>query len=571
VLAFLRQYFPYFRDYRKQFLLGFLAMAVAAGSTAAVAYLVRPVLDDIFIAKNAAMLAVLPLLVIAAYAGKGLGTFAQVYFISYVGNDIIRRLKDHFLAHLLRLDMAFFNRNRGGELISRMVHDTNKVQQAVSVHIANFLREALTAAGLIAVVIYQSPKLAVIGLVVLPLAFWPLSLLARRMKRISKRVQEKMSDIIASLGEIFNSVEIVKANNTEALEQERVAAHNRAFFRSEMKRVKTAQSVNPMMELLGAFAGAGVIVVGGQSVISGELTVGAFFSFMTALFMLYTPIRQMSAIHNKFYEAIAANERINGYMALQPEVVDGTAELAEPIRSLAYEDVSLRYTEEWALRGVSTTLRERETVALVGPSGSGKSSFVNLLLRFFDPQEGRVLVNGRDLREFRVHSLRARLAIVTQRVYIFADTIAANVAYGQPPDRARVERALRHAHAWEFVERLPAGTETLLDESGTNLSGGQRQRIAIARALYTDPEVLVMDEATSALDNESERAITRALEEIRRERILVLIAHRPATLRLADRILVFEDGHLVGDGPEDELLATCAPFQRLQEHPAILR
>ena len=571
MLAFLRQYFPYFRDYRKQFLLGFLAMAVAAGSTAAVAYLVRPVLDDIFIAKNAAMLAVLPLLVIAAYAGKGLGTFAQVYFISYVGNDIIRRLKDHFLAHLLRLDMAFFNRNRGGELISRMVHDTNKVQQAVSVHIANFLREALTAAGLIAVVIYQSPKLAVIGLVVLPLAFWPLSLLARRMKRISKRVQEKMSDIIASLGEIFNSVEIVKANNTEALEQERVAAHNRAFFRSEMKRVKTAQSVNPMMELLGAFAGAGVIVVGGQSVISGELTVGAFFSFMTALFMLYTPIRQMSAIHNKFYEAIAANERINGYMALQPEVVDGTAELAEPIRSLAYEDVSLRYTEEWALRGVSTTLRERETVALVGPSGSGKSSFVNLLLRFFDPQEGRVLVNGRDLREFRVHSLRARLAIVTQRVYIFADTIAANVAYGQPPDRARVERALRHAHAWEFVERLPAGTETLLDESGTNLSGGQRQRIAIARALYTDPEVLVMDEATSALDNESERAITRALEEIRRERILVLIAHRPATLRLADRILVFEDGHLVGDGPEDELLATCAPFQRLQEHPAILR
>ena len=571
MLAFLRQYFPYFRDYRKQFLFGFLAMAVAAGSTAAVAYLVRPVLDDIFIAKNAAMLAVLPLLVIAAYAGKGLGTFAQVYFISYVGNDIIRRLKDHFLAHLLRLDMAFFNRNRGGELISRMVHDTNKVQQAVSVHIANFLREALTAAGLIAVVIYQSPKLAVIGLVVLPLAFWPLSLLARRMKRISKRVQEKMSDIIASLGEIFNSVEIVKANNTEALEQERVAAHNRAFFRSEMKRVKTAQSVNPMMELLGAFAGAGVIVVGGQSVISGELTVGAFFSFMTALFMLYTPIRQMSAIHNKFYEAIAANERINGYMALQPEVVDGSAELAEPIRSLAYEDVSLRYTEEWALHGVSTTLRERETVALVGPSGSGKSSFVNLLLRFFDPQEGRVLVNGRDLREFRVHSLRARLAIVTQRVYIFGDTIAANVAYGQPLDPDRVERALRHAHAWEFVERLPAGTDTLLDESGTNLSGGQRQRIAIARALYTDPEVLVMDEATSALDNESERAITRALEEIRHDRILILIAHRPATLRLADRILVFEDGHLVGDGPEDELLATCAPFQRLQEHPAILQ
>lgn len=570
MLDFFKQYAPYYRDYRLQFFLAFLAMGVSAASTASIAYLVKPVLDEIFINKNTEMLAVMPLLVVAAYAGKGLGYYAQIYYISYIGKDIIRRLKDEFLSHILRLDMQFFNKNLGGEMISRLVNDTNKIQMAVSNHVSNFLRELLTAIGLIGIVIYQSPKLAFFGLIVLPLAFYPLSILAKRMKKISRKVQEKTSDIVSSLGEIFNNIEIIKANTTENLEQNRVAKHNQAFFEAEMKVVKTSEAVNPLMELLGAFAAAGVIVIGGQEVIDGNLSVGAFFSFMTALFMLYTPIRQISSIYNKFQEALAANERVSGFLKIEPEIKDGEKKLEGKIASITLEALHLRYGQDMALINVNAEIPANTCVALVGQSGSGKSSLVNLLLRFYDPQEGRILINGEDLKHYTTHSIRSRISIVTQRVYIFNDTVAANVAYGEEMDEERVRFALQQAHAWNFVEKMEQGMETVLDEFGTNLSGGQRQRIAIARALYKNPEILVLDEATSALDNESEREITRALEEIKKERIVILIAHRPSTLKLADSIWVLESGQIVCSGSEEELLENCEVFQRLYRAPELM-
>lgn len=545
-------------------------MIVAAAATSSIAYLVKPVLDQIFVEKDREMLMILPFLVILAYAGKSIGTYIQTYYISYIGKDIVRRIRDRFLEHMLLLDMAFFGKYHGGDLTSRVVNDTNRIQAAVSNHVAVFIREMITAIGLIGIVIYQSPTLAFYSLVVMPLAFYPLSVLAQRMKKISHKSQEKNADILSSLSEIFNNIEIIKAHTSEKHEQERFAVHNLGFFKIEMKGVKTSEAVNPLMELMGAFAAALVIGIGGSEVIEGSLSIGAFFSFMTALFMLYTPIRQMSAIYNKLQDALAANERINHLMDLKPEIRSGPEILDTHIDRIEYKDVVLEYGEKRALNGIDVRIGQGDCVALVGASGGGKSSFVNLLLRFFDTTSGGIEINGRSIRDYSFESLRKQISIVTQRVYIFNDTVAQNVAYGQIMDEERIIESLKQAHAWEFVEQLEHGIHTTLDEFGANLSGGQRQRIAIARALYKKPQVLVFDEATSALDNESEREISRALEEIKRDKIVIIIAHRLSTIKMADTIHVFVGGKIVCSGPEPELLETCGHYKKLYQSSEIL-
>ena len=560
---FLRRLAPYLKDYKGRIALSFIGGLVGAAAYGAVMYLIKDVINEIFIAKDETMLRILPAVVIVLFFLVGIGRYVQVYELQWVGLDVVRRLRDRLLSHVLRFDLAFFSEYHGGELISRVTNDINRIRLAVSQQLAVVIRETLSAVAFVGVVIYLSPRLAFWGLVVLPLAVWPLAALAKRFKRIMHRSQEKDSDITSRLAEIFNNMEIIKAHSTEGFELERFERDNLEFRRINMKGVRTRELTNPLMEFLGAIAAAFVIWVGGHQVISGQMEAGDFIAFAVALFSLYNPIKRISQASNQMYEAVAASERIFDLLEREPTINSGSVTLDGPITSVVFDDVRLSYGEIPALRGVSLEVRAGETIALVGDSGGGKSSLVNLVLRFYDPTGGTIRINGTDARDLDLGQLRGRIGMVTQRVYIFNDTVAANVAYGRDFDAVQVEDALRKAGAWEFVGTMENGIHSVLAEFGTNLSGGQRQRLAIARAIYRDPDVLILDEATSALDNRSEAAIQRALAEIIRDRITFIIAHRLSTVDLADRIIVLKGGRIVGSGTKTELLRDCDEYRRL--------
>ncbi len=563
MLLLLRRLWPEIRQHRWRLVQAFVGAVFAAASAAASVYMIRYIMDDIFIAKNPRMLALLPPVLVVLYLIQGAGRYAQHYQIAWVGEDVVRQLRDRLLGHLLELDLAFFNRLRGGELISRVTNDITRVRATLTTHLPTAVEEAFKIVGFISVAIAQSPRLSFFGLVVLPAAAWPLAELARRMKRLSHRSQEKDSDITSRLAEVFNNMEIIKAHASERFELARFEKDNLEFRRINMKGVRVRELTSPVMELIGAIGVALVVWFGGQQILAGNLTSGQFTSFAAALFMLYTPIKRISKVANQMFEAVAASERIFDMLGREPEIRNGARTVDGRIESVAFDEVELHYGETRALAGVSFEVRRGETVALVGDSGGGKSSLVNLVLRLYDPSAGRVLVNGFDCRELDIGDLRSRIGIVTQRVYIFNDSVAANVAYGRDPDRDRIERALHQAGAWDFVSRLPGGIDATIDEFGANLSGGQRQRLAIARALYKDPDVLILDEATSALDNRSEAAIQEAISRILGRTVTFIIAHRLSTVSLADRIYVLRDGRVVGAGTEDELLASCAEYRRL--------
>jgi len=560
---FLRRLGPYLKDYKGRIALSFIGGLIGAAAYGAVMFLIKYVIEDVFIDPDPLMVKALPIAIIVLFFFVGAGRYLQVYELQWVGLDIVRRLRDRLLGHVITLDLEFFNRFHGGELISRVTNDINRVRMAVTQQIAVVIRESLIAIAFIVVVIIVNPKLAFWGLVVLPLAAWPLAALAKRFKRIMHRSQEKDSDITARLAEIFNNVEIIKAQTAEDFEIARFEAENLEFRRINMKGVRTRELTNPLMEFLGAIAAALVIWFGGREIMAGRMEFPEFMQFTVALFSIYNPIKRISQASNQMFEAVAASERIFDLLEREPSITSGDHAIKGPIDSVVFDDVHLRYGQIQALRGIDLEVTAGETVALVGDSGGGKTSLVNLVLRFYDPSEGMLRVNGVDARELDLAQLRGRIGVVTQRVYIFNDTVASNVAYGREADRERVEDALRKAGAWDFVSTMDGGIDAVLDEFGANLSGGQRQRLAIARAIYRDPDVLILDEATSALDNRSEAAIQRALSEIIRDRITFIIAHRLTTVDLADRILVLKAGRIVGEGTKTELLRDCEEYRRL--------
>lgn len=557
-----RLVFPYLKEYIPYFLLALLGMVISAIGTSASAYLVKPVLDEIFVNKDVELLYLLPYAIILVYAMKGGGKYIQVYYSALIGHDIIRRVRNRLLETLLGLDIAFFHRYRSGELISRNINDVERIRNIVSSMIPEIGRQILTAIGLLGVVIYQSPKLSFFALIVMPAIIFPLRIIARKLKKISHRSQETTSDITSKLSEIFNNIEMIKASVAEAFEHKKFTDFNYHFFKLNIKSVKTSELTGPLMEVVGAIGVAAVIIIGGKEVIDGSMSVGSFFSFMTALFMLYTPIKRVSAIYNQIQDALAASERILFIFDQQPSITSSENLPLISTQKLVFKDVTLKYAEKIALGGVSFEVKNGEKLALVGDSGGGKSSIVNLIPRFFDATSGSILLDGIDIKKFDLKSLRESISIVTQRVYIFNDTIAANVAYGKEIDEQKVFEALQQANALDFVEQM-GGVEAILDEHGTNLSGGQRQRIAIARALYVDPKILIFDEATSALDSKSEQKITDAIEHITKNRITIIIAHRLSTIKNADKIAVLRHGKIICIDNDDNLMKECEEYQRL--------
>lgn len=554
---------PYMKDYYPQFGLSFLGNILFALGTASTAYLIKPILDEIFITKDEHMLYTLPFIVVVVYFFKGIGRFMGVYFTSYIGGHIVHRLRSDMLGVLLDYDIDLFYKTQKGELISRISSDTLRISRLVSDAMPMIVREFFTTISLLGVVIYQSPKLAFFALIVLPGLAFPLSILARRMKRFSHKSQNLVADLTSRLNEIFHNIEIIKTSNAQKHEHERFVTNSLDFFKIDMKMVKTNELVGPLMELAGAIGVAAVIIVGGLEVIHDKMSVGTFFSFVTALFMVYTPIKSLMSQFNRLQDAAAASERIFDYLALRPTIKDGKKTL-ENVHCLEIRSVGLNYGDTQALKNINL-VNNKETIALVGQSGGGKSSLVSLLVRFFDPSEGEILINNTNIKEFSLSSLRDKIAFVTQKVFIFASSVSENVAYGKEIDEKRVIDALQKANAYDFVMALPDGINTKLDEGGANLSGGQKQRIAIARAFYKSPQILILDEATSALDNESEKLIKKSIKTLAKDKFTFIVAHRLSTIEHAKKIALLKNGQIVCFGDEAELLRSCDEYKTLKD------
>ncbi|MDA3043563.1 MULTISPECIES: ABC transporter ATP-binding protein [unclassified Campylobacter] len=559
----LTRFKPFLIDYKIQFALAFLGMIMTSLATSASAYLVKPVLDYIFVEKNTLYLYPLAFAIIAVFAMKSAGTFIQTYYTSFIGQDTVRRLRDLLVSKLIRLDLKFFNTHSTGELISRTMNDIERIRTVVSNMIPDFVTQIITIFGLLGVVIYNSPKLSFFALVVFPAAIYPLSRLAKRMKKVSRQSLEKTSDITSALNQIFTNIEIVKASNAQNFEVKHFEEENSKFFKLNLKAIITNSLVSPVMEMLGALGVAVVIIVGGKEVIEGKMSIGSFFSFLTALFMVYTPIKKVSSLHNKMQDATAATERTFELIDLEPAIIGGSLKMGD-ISTLSFENVSLSYDEKIALKDINFSVKKGQILALVGNSGGGKSSVVNLIMRYYDAKSGNILFDGNEISEFDIASLRDNIGFVSQRIYIFNDTIAANVSYGAEFDEERVINALRLANAYEFVAKMEDGINTLLSEFGANLSGGQRQRIAIARALYKNPQILIFDEATSALDNASEKEISSVIEKIKADKIVIVIAHRLSTIKNASQIAVVKNGEIIAMGDDETLSANCDEYRILK-------
>ena len=559
-----KQYLPYLMGYKRQFIFALIGMLTIAIAIVGTVQIIKPVLDDIFVEKDTTILGIIPFLLIVLFTLKGLGQYIQTYYMSHIGLDVVRKLRNDLVSHLTYQDMHFFQTMHTGEILSRITNDITRIQNVVTTMIPNFLREFMTIVALIIYAIYESPKLAFYFLIIIPLVLYPLSLLAKKMKRYSKLSQESTSDMTSHLGEIFSNIEVIKANSSQELEASKFEKENQNVFKYLLKQVKVNALTSPIMEILGSVAIGLVVYIGGTEVIEGRMSVGAFFAFATALFMLYTPIKKISKLYNQAQDAIVANERMFEFLNQKPTIVSGDIEIKGHINHISVLNTSLNYGDKTALKRVSAGVDRGESIALVGDSGAGKSSLVNLLVRFYDPSQGEIVINEKyNIKDLTLSSLHQRIAYVTQRIYIFNDTIAQNIAYGQKFNEEKIINALKKAYALEFIEQLKDGIHTMLSENGNNLSGGQRQRIALARAIYKEPNVLILDEATSALDNKSEALIQKALEELKPNMITITVAHRLSTIENSDAILVFKKGEIVCRGQHEDLINECQEYQKL--------
>ena len=558
-----KRYWPYIRGYKFQYVMVLIGILLTVTATAGTAQIMQPLMDNMFIKKEAEMLYIIPALLVGIYVIKSLGRYLQAVYNTYIGMHIVSRLRENLLDKIVHMDMQFLYTNRSGELISRITNDIARIQYFVSTMMPELVRESLTVIALVAYVIYLNATLAFWALFVMPILIFPLMKITRRLKRLSHRSQEKNADLMTRLTEVFNNSEIIKANATEEYEVTRFKNENEQFFKLNMKSTYTSELVSPLMEIIGAIGLAAVIFVGGQQVYSGSMSVGEFTAFLTAVGLVFQPLRRVSAIYSKIQDAQAASERVFHIFDIENEIKDGSISLDEAIKEVRFEDVTLNFSDKPALSHINLSINAGQTVALVGQSGGGKSSLVNLLLRFYDPSKGTITLNNRNLKEYTQDSLRNQIAAVSQRVYILQDTLAANVAYGHEIDEERVKEALQKADALEFVSALSEGIHTIMQEFGANLSGGQRQRIAIARAIYKHASLLILDEATSALDNESEKRIQASLQSYAQDKITLIIAHRLSTIEHADMILYFEEGHIIARGTHRELLETSENYRRL--------
>jgi subfamily B ATP-binding cassette protein MsbA len=543
-------------------------MVCVALLTSLMAWMVQPVMDDIFVNKRRDMLNLLPMAIILLFFFKGIFSYGSVYLISYVGQRIVADLRQSLYDHLQTLSMSFFDHTPTGVLMSRITNDVNLIQGAVSQSVTSVLKECFTIMGLVGVVFVRDWKLATIAMAVFPLAVVPIVKFGQRMRRISQRNQATLGSMSALLQETISGSRIVKAFNMEEFEKDRFRVENKRLFRLVLKQVSVRAISSPFMEFLGGIGIAVIVWYGGYQVFKGVSTPGRFFSFLMALLLLYEPVKRLSGVNNLIQEGMAGAARVFEVLDTRPLIQERPDAIKLPRiqRSIRFNNVSFSYDTEPVLHNINLEVKAGEILAIVGASGSGKTTLVNLIPRFYEVMQGSITIDGVDIRNVTLRSLRSQVAIVTQQTILFNDTVYNNIAYGDiTKPWEKVEEAARAAYAYDFIQELPHKFETLIGEQGVRLSGGERQRLCIARAILKDAPILILDEATSSLDAESELYIQKALENLMKGRTTLVIAHRLSTVRNADRIIVLSDGRIAEEGRHDQLLMRRGEYYKLYE------
>lgn len=561
----LRKIMVLVKPYAGHMVLAGLCSLVVSGMNGALAWLVKPAVDKVMVERAAAYLAPLSLAIVLAFIAKGVFSFLHDYLMSSVGAKVVRDMRNRLYHHMLYLPMNFIQRDSTGAMVSRVINDAGVIQGLLSYTVKDLFVETTTVAALVCVAMYRRWDLTLISIVVLPLAFYFVSRLGRRLRRVSQRTQEKISGLTEMLSESFSGSKIIKSFCGEERETGRFGESNQDYYRELMRSTRIKGATSLMMEFVGGFGIGFVVWYGGSLVIRGAITTGDFFSFITSIFMIYTPAKRLAAAQNTLQQVGAPLDRVDRLLQEQKEE-GGKVALHGFDDRILFDNVSFRYegTDDDALHNVSLSVKKGEIVAFVGRSGAGKTTLVDLIPKFYVPVEGKIYIDGVDLSDVGLSSLRSLVGIVSQDIILFNDTVRSNIAYGNPAaSEEDVINAAKAGYAHEFVLQLPDGYDTVIGERGVRLSGGQRQRLSIARAILKNPPILILDEATSSLDTASEIMVQKALENLMTDRTAFVIAHRLSTVRRADRILVLDKGMIVESGTHDELLAAGGIYKNL--------
>ncbi|NNG00663.1 MAG: ATP-binding cassette domain-containing protein [Desulfobacteraceae bacterium] len=563
-----REILKLIKEQRTRLIISMVCMVLVAASKAASAYLVKPVVDEIFINKDELMLSILPVALILIFFFQCFGLYGREYLLNYVGRHIIMQLRNQLYVRIQDLPVAFFQKEKTGTLMSRVTNDVNLVKDMVSSVVTGVFEYTFEIIFFLIVILIMDWQLALLTLVILPVAFFPVFTLGRKVRRLSSRNQENMAEITTFLHETFAGNKIVKAFSMEDYERRRFFLKTRRLFEIDLKAFKYKALNSPIMEFLGGVGVAMVVWFGGYKVINGLSTPGTFFAFMAAMVSFYGPVKKLSKLNNKIQEGLAGTDRIFYILETESEIkeIDEAAEIPHQPHRVVFENVKFKYNDNYILEGINIDVNPNEILALVGMSGGGKTSLVNLIPRFYDVSDGRICIDGVDIRDVTLRSLRDQIAIVTQEPILFNDTVRNNIAYGnQGATEAEIIQAAEAAFACEFIEGFPQGFNTNIGELGSRLSGGEKQRLCIARALLKNAPILILDEATSSLDTTAENLVQKALDNLMKDRTTFVIAHRLSTISYADRIIVLKNGRIVEEGGHEELLNLQGEYHKLYE------